>query len=278
MLRDADIREPLFDFLEETYGKVRILEEKTIGRSRADVVMIAESAIYGLEIKSDVDSYARLAGQIRDYDKFYDYNYVVIGTTHAIHIREHVPEYWGIITVEEVGEDIDFYILRKTLPNPNVNLKRSMSILWRREIAVIQLENNMPKYKDKSKDYVIDKIIERTQLPENHKNRIALEMLKKQISDVLFERDYANISSVLIEYRKGEFQKKIEAEENIARKEELIAELEGKRRQAVKNGFKKRKRRRYMRIWRQVAGLSGSFNTIKLCRKEGGINGYLQFY
>ena len=70
-------------------------------------------------------------------------------------------------------------------------------------------------------------------------------MLKKQISDVLFERDYANISSVLIEYRKGEFQKKIEAEENIARKEELIAELEGKRRQAVKNGFKKRKRRRY---------------------------------
>ncbi len=245
MLRDADIREPLFDFLEETYGKVRILEEKTIGRSRADVVMIAESAIYGLEIKSDVDSYARLAGQIRDYDKFYDYNYVVIGTTHAIHIREHVPEYWGIITVEEVGEDIDFYILRKTLPNPNVNLKRSMSILWRPEIAVIQLENNMPKYKDKSKDYVIDKIIERTQLPENHKNRIALEMLKKQISDVLFERDYANISSVLIEYRKGEFQKKIEAEENIARKEELIAELEGKRRQAVKNGFKKRRRRRY---------------------------------
>ena len=245
MLRDADIREPLFDFLEETYGKVRILEEKTIGRSRADVVMIAESAIYGLEIKSDVDSYARLAGQIRDYDKFYDYNYVVIGTTHAIHIREHVPEYWGIITVEEVGEDIDFYILRKTLPNPNVNLKRSMSILWRPEIAVIQLENNMPKYKDKSKDYVIDKIIERTQLPENHKNRIVLEMLKKQISDVLFERDYANISSVLIEYRKGELQKKIEAEENIARKEELIAELEGKRRQAVKNGFKKRKRRRY---------------------------------
>lgn len=245
MLRDADIREPLFDFLEETYGKVRILEEKTIGRSRADVVMIAESAIYGLEIKSDVDSYARLAGQIRDYDKFYDYNYVVIGTTHAIHIREHVPEYWGIITVEEVGEDIDFYILRKPLPNPNVNLKRTMSILWRPEIAVIQLENNMPKYKDKSKDYVIDKIIERTQLPENHKNRITLEMLKKQISDVLFERDYANISSVLIEYRKGELQKKIEAEENIARKEELIAELEGKRRQAVKNGFKKRRRRRY---------------------------------
>ena len=44
-LYDKDIREPLFDFLEETYGKVRILEEKTIGRVRADVVMITDKAI-----------------------------------------------------------------------------------------------------------------------------------------------------------------------------------------------------------------------------------------
>ena len=41
-LHDKDIREPLFDFLEETYGKIRILEEKTTGRARADVVMITE--------------------------------------------------------------------------------------------------------------------------------------------------------------------------------------------------------------------------------------------
>lgn len=247
MLRDADIREPLFDFLEATYGKTRILEEKTIGSSRADVVMITQSAIYGLEIKSDADSYTRLAGQIKDYDIFYDYNYIVIGTTHAAHIKEHVPEYWGIITVEEVGKDIDFYIFRKPLPNPNVKIKRQMGMLWRPEIAVVQLENNMPKYKDKSKDYVIDKIIERTQLPENHKNRIEFDVLKKQISDVLFERDYENISAVLIEYRKSEIQKKIEAEENPARKEELIAELEGKRKHATKNGFKQKRRRRYRR-------------------------------
>ena len=40
MLYDKDIREPLFEFLEERYGKVRILEEKRMGRSRADAVMI----------------------------------------------------------------------------------------------------------------------------------------------------------------------------------------------------------------------------------------------
>ncbi len=31
---DKDIREPLFEFLEDTYGKIRIIEEKTMGRSR----------------------------------------------------------------------------------------------------------------------------------------------------------------------------------------------------------------------------------------------------
>ena len=40
MLYDKDIREPLFDFLEEMCGKIRILEEKQIGKSRADIVMV----------------------------------------------------------------------------------------------------------------------------------------------------------------------------------------------------------------------------------------------
>ena len=40
MLYDKDIREPLFEFLEETYGKVRFLEEQVMGQSRADIVMV----------------------------------------------------------------------------------------------------------------------------------------------------------------------------------------------------------------------------------------------
>lgn len=59
MLYDKDIREPLFDFLERTYDKVRILEEKQTGRARADVVMITPDLLYGIEIKSEADTYAR---------------------------------------------------------------------------------------------------------------------------------------------------------------------------------------------------------------------------
>ena len=101
MLRDKDIREPLFDFLETVYGKIRIIEEKTMGRSRADAVMVTEEALFGIEIKSDADSYERLSRQVKDYNKFFDYNYVVVGSSHAQHIGEHVPPAWGIITVEQ---------------------------------------------------------------------------------------------------------------------------------------------------------------------------------
>lgn len=247
MLLDKDIREPLFDFLEEEYGKIRIIEEKTMGRSRADVVMVAPDALYGIEIKSDADTYARLSGQIKDYDKYFDYNYVVVGSTHGLHINEHVPSYWGIITVEEVEGKADFYIYRRPQPNPKLILKRKMSILWRPEIAVIQLQNDMPKYKNLSKDKAVDKIIERTKLSDNHKNYISIDKLSAQISSVLFERDYANVSAVLVEYRKSELQKKIDAQEDPVKKAELIKELEEKRKTAKQNGItggRKRRRRR----------------------------------
>lgn len=247
MLLDADIREPLFEFLEETYGKIRIIEEKNIGCSRADVFMVTENALFGLEIKSDADSYTRLASQVKDYDRFYDYNYAVVGVTHGLHIREHIPEYWGVITVEEIDGEPDFYILKKPELNPKVTLKNKLSFLWRPELALIQSINDMPKYKDKSKYFVVDKIIERTEYEEGKKGRIDLEILVKQISNVLMERDYNDVSATLKEYYKGELQKQIDAEIDPLKKMDLIKQLEEKRKVAKKNGFKKirvRRRRR----------------------------------
>lgn len=102
MLKDDDIRDDLCDFLEMQFGKVRFFDELTIAKSRADIVMVTEDALYGIEIKSDADTYTRLAGQVKDYNRFFDYNIVVVGSSHAHHIREHVPDHWGVITVEEV--------------------------------------------------------------------------------------------------------------------------------------------------------------------------------
>ena len=118
LLKDKDIREPLFDYLEEQYHKMRIIEEKTMGKSRADVVMVLPDRLVGIEIKSDADTYARLQRQVKDYDRFFDQNVVVVGSSHAHHIKEHVPEWWGIITVEQIQGECDFYMLREAAANP----------------------------------------------------------------------------------------------------------------------------------------------------------------
>lgn len=194
MLYDRDIREPMFEFLEEQYGKIRILEEKQMGRSRADIVMVLPEAVAGIEIKSDADTYARLKRQVRDYDLFFDYNYVAVGSSHGFHIEEHVPSWWGIITAEAVregGKDkIDFYVLREAQKNPKRNLKQKLGLLWRPELAHIQEINGMARYREKSKAFVVGKILEK--VPE--------ETLAKQISEELFQRDYTEIARIIEAY------------------------------------------------------------------------------
>ena len=239
MIYDKDIREPLFDFLDETFGKNRILEEKIIGNSRADVVMVTPEAIFGIEIKSDADTYARLKSQVKDYDKYYDMNFVVVGTSHAAHIEEHVPDYWGIITVEEVDNNLDFYILRRPEPNPKVTWKRKLEMLWRPEIAVLQDIFSMPKYREKSKKFVLTKVLERLENGKIDPKEFTLKM-----NELLIQRDYNSISETLKEY-KLEKRKRIEEMENDPVKR---LELERKREIARQNfGTHRRRRRRRRR-------------------------------
>lgn len=239
MIYDKDIREPLFDFLDERFGKNRILEEKIIGSSRADVVMVTPEAIYGIEIKSDADTYARLKSQVKDYDKYYDMNFVVVGTSHAAHIEEHVPAYWGIITVEEVDNNLDFYILRHPEPNPKVTWKRKLEMLWRPEIAVLQDIFSMPKYREKSKSFVLSKVLERLENGKIDPKEFTLKM-----NELLIQRDYNSISETLKEY-KLEKRKRIEEMENDPEKR---LELERKREIARQNfGTHRRRRRRRRR-------------------------------
>ena len=239
MIYDKDIREPLFDFLDERFGKNRILEEKIIGSSRADVVMVTPEAIYGIEIKSDADTYARLKSQVKDYDKYYDMNFVVVGTSHAAHIEEHVPAYWGIITVEEVDNNLDIYILRHPEPNPKVTWKRKLEMLWRPEIAVLQDDFKMPKYREKSKSFVLSKVLERLENGKIDPKEFTLKM-----NELLIQRDYNSISETLKEY-KLEKRKRIEEMENDPVKR---PELERKREIARQNfGTHRRRRRRRRR-------------------------------
>lgn len=197
VLHDADIREPLFDWLEARCRIVRFLEEKTMGRSRADIIMVREDMICGIEIKSDADTYARLSRQVKDYDRCCDRCYAAVGVSHAYHIEEHLPPYWGIITVEKIDAGFDFYMMREAMPNPRMNLKNKLSLLWRPELAAIQKKYGLPAYKEKSKKFVEEKLYE----------KLDHAVLNHAISDALFERDYTTIASDIETYRQNRKRK-----------------------------------------------------------------------
>lgn len=224
---DKEIREPLFDFLEEFYGKIRIFEEKITGLSRTDALGVIDGQLIGFEIKSDHDTYARLKRQTADYDELCDVNYLVVGKSHRKQADQHIPKHWGIICVyEETAADdgINQNVESKEMPtnessgsegsipdkqndvqkriiveidqipgvNPNVKLARQLDLLWRPELALLQEWNEMPKYQRQSKAFVREKILER--IPE--------ETLKHQITELLFERDYEALLAQIREVQK----------------------------------------------------------------------------
>lgn len=183
-MTDREMREPLFDYLEEFYGKIRIFEEKNAGASRADVVGVIDGALLGFEIKSDRDSYTRLKTQTLDYDRFCDMNFLVVGKSHQKHAHEHIPGHWGMIVVweDELGR-VQVEMDQIPAVNPKVRLENQLSFLWRPELAILLQVNELPAYRQKSKQFVQEKILEK--VPE--------EALKRQITDLLFERDYGEL-------------------------------------------------------------------------------------
>ena len=201
-LLDQDIREPLLLFMEERQGRVRFIEEKTMGRSRADILMVTDEALCGIEIKSDADSYQRLASQVKDYNRVCEKNWVVVGSTHAGHIEEHVPAFWGIITVEEMKRNgkrvVDFYVLREPAPNPRWHPLPMVSLLWRPELNQLLEKNQLPRYQEKSRAFVAGKLVE----------KVPLEVLRGQVLEALFERDYNTIEETIEDYKREQLLKK----------------------------------------------------------------------
>ena len=168
MLKDRDIREPLFAFLEESYGRIRIIEEKNMGGSRADVIMVTPDSFVGIEIKSDADTYTRLAGQVEDYSS------ALLACT-----------------VEEVEGSADFYVLRRPKPNPGIDPARKLSLLWRPELQHIVYRHLKHKYDRISKKDVIAKILA----------GVPYETLRLEMSEELFERDYTRIFDEINQFR-----------------------------------------------------------------------------
>lgn len=172
------LRDALCDFLEERYGKIRFLEEKPIGRVRADMIAVLPNALCGIEIKSHCDSYTRLGRQAQGYDRFCDFSYLCAADNH-LHAAEHIPPEWGLISIS-VREGARFCILREPQDSRRDVLKNQLALLWRTELSAILQAEGLPRYAGKSKSFICDALMK----------KIPHERLRAHLCDALFERDY----------------------------------------------------------------------------------------
>jgi hypothetical protein len=180
-MNDYEIREALCHYMDYIYiDKFRIIDELVIGKARADIVIVKDS-LTGYEIKSDTDSYKRLPGQVNEYDKYFQKSYLVVGTVNIKTAANNVPPYWGIIYLSETENGIqNIETVRKAEPSPKFNLKKQLSLLWRKELNNILKTNGLSKCSGKNKAYIFNYLLEC--LPKN--------ILQKLICRELLERDW----------------------------------------------------------------------------------------
>ncbi len=175
-MKDKEIRKILTEYIKATNDKYRIYQEKSIGKSVCDLMLVTDK-LTGFEIKSDTDNYRRLTSQVEAYNRFFDENYIVVGHTHAAHAEEKVPDFWGILCIEESK----ITVIRKAKKNPSVSRRFQLDILWKIELKNLLVKNGLPMYAQKEASYIADRIAE----------YVEYSLLRSQISEELFQRDYS---------------------------------------------------------------------------------------
>ncbi len=104
-LRDSDIRLLLLEHLTVAFGEKEhfLAMEARYAASdrRADVLAVSEQLTYAYEIKSDVDRLGKLAEQLADYRKTFDFVTVVTTPIHLKAVRNLIRRGDGLICVSE---------------------------------------------------------------------------------------------------------------------------------------------------------------------------------
>lgn len=107
-----------------------------LGSSIIDIAVI-NGTMVGYEIKSDHDTLNRLAGQILEYNKVFDFLNIVTSKKYAPIIKQHVPKWWGIIEVEEIENVVKIHQRRKPKLNKEISGYSLLQLLWKEELSEI---------------------------------------------------------------------------------------------------------------------------------------------
>jgi hypothetical protein len=141
-LRDLDVRIALRSSVlskHQSEPDTLVIEELGIrhGTVRVDVAVV-NGSIHGFEIKSDVDTLARLPRQVELYSAVMDRATLVVGERHAKAAQSLLPDWWGVDVVCQGNEGkLSFQELQEAHENPAVNPLAVAELLWSNEVCHI---------------------------------------------------------------------------------------------------------------------------------------------
>jgi hypothetical protein len=148
LTRDPDIRRALHQQLAKAYAEdieTEIVDEMAVCQAgaRADVAVI-NGHLGGFEIKSDVDSLARLPRQTRYFGRVFDRMTLVCAHRHTEAASALLPDWWAIWVVDADPEVVRLRSLRCGSTNPDPSRWARATLLRRDEMVELLLSQGAP--------------------------------------------------------------------------------------------------------------------------------------
>lgn len=164
-LYDSCIRLALCEMLhsqEEGASDSVIIEELGLcrGKTRVDVALV-NGIMHGFEIKSDHDSLTRLPQQCEMYSRIFDKTTLVVGNRHYSKALSLIPEWWGVLRVEQTDVGPIFVRERDERRNPGRESRAIVELLWLDEaIGALEECNAARGIRSKPRKIVWDRVCE----------------------------------------------------------------------------------------------------------------------
>lgn len=136
---DKIVRAKLIEDLCSSSKTLGIFEEFDVvrGRARADIVSVTRNGLHAYEIKSDVDTLARLPGQARHYNNAFSSVTLVVGGEHVIKSLYLIPEWWGVIVASYVDDELRLSNIREARNNTKTDFDIVSDLLQKKELVEI---------------------------------------------------------------------------------------------------------------------------------------------
>jgi hypothetical protein len=162
----------------------KIVQEFSVcnGTARVDLAAV-NGVLHGFEIKSDLDSLARLPHQMEQYGAVFDKITLVVGATHLYHAFNIIPDWWGVLVArEDANGSVSLNEIRRAEKNENRNIHSVAQLLWREEaINGLKTEAGIVKgYRSKNREEIYRRIVQ----------ELDLETISKMVrNSILFSRE-----------------------------------------------------------------------------------------